>query len=169
MLEAPSPSSLQTVTVSSSRYWLARAEAGGEGQVAADDSVAAHEAAPGVEDGHQSRPGRRWFLVCRAEELGHDLVRGSATGQGVTVGPVGADRVIVLTRDRGGPDDGRFLADRQMLGTRPPWPAGTGVRPPPRKRRIRHTATKSSRLSSDQRLNHTQTLASRLPRLSAFS
>ena len=89
---------------------------GGERQVAADDSVAAHEAALGVEDVHRTTPAATGACFL-AEQLGHDLVCRGTPGQGVAVGAVGTDQVVVLAHHRGGAHDRRFLADRQVEET----------------------------------------------------
>ena len=92
---------------------------GGEGearrdrQVAADDPVAAHEAALAVEDVHRAAAAAAG-PVDPAEELRHHPFRFRAAGDRVPVGPVGADQVVLLAHHRGGAEDRRLLADRQV-------------------------------------------------------
>ena len=106
-------------------------EAGGDRQVAADDPVAAHEAALAVEDVHRAAAPAAG-PVDAAEELGHHPLGFGAAGDRVAVGAVGADQVVLVAHHRGGADDRRLLADRRGGGSRPLSPAGTDARPPPR-------------------------------------
>ncbi len=48
------------------------------------------------------------------EDLGHDHVGVGPASDRVAVGAVGADQVVVGAHRRGGADDRRFLADRQV-------------------------------------------------------
>ena len=92
---------------------------GGESQarrdreVAADDAIAAHEAALGVEDVHRPAAAAR-AAVLAAEELGHHVLRVGAAGDRVTVGAVSADQVVVGPHHRRRADDRRLLPDRQV-------------------------------------------------------
>ena len=96
-------------------------EAGRDRQVAADDPVAAHEAALGVEDVHRAAAPAAG-PVDPAEELRHHPLGVGAAGDRVAVGAVGADQVVLLAHRRGGADDRRLLADREVqeaAGLRP--------------------------------------------------
>ena len=86
---------------------------GGDRQVAADDPVAAHEAPLGVEDVHRAAAAAAG-AVDAAEELGHHPLGVGAAGDRVAVGAVGADQVVLVAHHRGGADDRRLLADRQV-------------------------------------------------------
>src|SRR5262249_56095657 len=88
-------------------------EPGGDRQVAADDPVAAHEAPLGVEDVHRAAAPAAG-AVDAAEELGHHPLGVGAAGDRVPVRAVGADQVVLLAHHRGGADDRRLLADRQV-------------------------------------------------------
>ena len=85
----------------------------GDRQVAADDPVAAHEAVLGVEDVHRAAAAAAG-AVDPAEELRHHPLGLGAAGDRVAVGAVGADQVVLLAHHRGGADDRRLLADRQV-------------------------------------------------------
>ena len=52
--------------------------------------------------------------VDAAEQLGHHALRVGAAGDRVAVGAVGADQVVVVAHRRGGADDRRLLADREV-------------------------------------------------------
>ena len=91
----------------------AQREPGRQREVAADDAVAAHEPALAVEDVHRPAAAARG-AVDAAEELGHHVLGVGATGDRVPVGAVGADQVVALGHRRGGADDRRLLADRQV-------------------------------------------------------
>ena len=88
-------------------------EAGGDRQVAADDPVAAHEAVLAVEDVHRAAAAAAG-AVDAAEELRHHPLGVGAAGDRVAVGAVGADQVVLVAHHRGGADDRRLLADRQV-------------------------------------------------------
>ena len=104
---------MQTVTESSPLVVGGEPQAGRQRQGAADDPVAAHEAALEVEDVHRAAAPARG-AVDAAEELGHHVLRVGAAGDRVAVGAVGADQVVVVAHHRGGADDRRLLADRQV-------------------------------------------------------
>ena len=104
---------MQTVTASSPLVVGGEREAGGDRQVAADDPVAAHEAALAVEDVHRAAAAAAG-PVDPAEELGHHALGVGAAGDRVAVGAVGADQVVLVAHHRGGADDRRLLADREV-------------------------------------------------------
>ena len=52
--------------------------------------------------------------VDAAEELGHHALRVGAARDRVAVRAVGADQVVVVAHHRGGADDRRLLADREV-------------------------------------------------------
>ena len=82
-------------------------------QVAADDPVAAHEAPLAVEDVHRAAAPAAG-PADPAEQLRHHPLGVGAAGDRVTVGAVGADQVVLVAHHRGGADDRRLLADRQV-------------------------------------------------------
>ena len=85
----------------------------GDRQVAADDPVAAHEAVLAVEDVHRAAAAAA-CPVDPAEQLRHHPLRVGAAGDRVAVRAVGADQVVLVAHHRGGADDRRLLADRQV-------------------------------------------------------
>lgn len=86
---------------------------GGDREVAADDPVAAHEAPLGVEDVHRAAAAAAG-PVDAAEQLRHHPLGLGAAGDRVAVGAVGADQEVFVAHHRGGADDRRLLADRQV-------------------------------------------------------
>src|SRR3954469_5658425 len=91
----------------------AEPEADRDGEVAADDPVAAHEAALEVEHVHRAAVALR-DAVDAAEELGHDVVRARAAHDRVAVRAVGRDEVVAVSHRARGADDRGLLADREM-------------------------------------------------------
>src|ERR1700694_548732 len=87
--------------------------ADGQGQVAADDSVSAHEAKLGVEHVHRAATAVRGSRFL-AEELGHHGLRVDAAGDGVPVLAVAREDVVVQLERANAADDSRFLTDVEV-------------------------------------------------------
>ena len=91
-------------------------EPGCERDVPSHDAVAAHEAAPGVEQVHRpalALGGTRGL----AEQLGHDRARRHAASQRVPVLAVGADDVVVRSQRGDTAYRDRLLPDVEMAET----------------------------------------------------
>ena len=88
-------------------------DAGRQRQVAADDPVAAQEAALGVEQVHGAAAPARGAALA-AEQLGHHDLRVGAARQHLAVLAVGREQVVLVAHRGDGADDRRLLPDREM-------------------------------------------------------
>ena len=82
-------------------------------QVAADDPVAAQEAALGVEQVHRAAAAAGGAAL-PAEQLGHHDVRIGPASEHLTVLPVGREQVVLVAHGGDRADDRRLLPDREM-------------------------------------------------------
>src|SRR5581483_6924399 len=82
-----------------------------------DDPVRAEEMASGVDEVHAAAPAAR-AAVRLAEQLGHDLARRQALGQGVVVAAVGSRHDVVRPQSLRGADRHALLAGRGVDAAR---------------------------------------------------